>query len=385
MIALVSVVLILAAIAYGALVRHLAWGLRRVIDTPPPGMAEPPFVSVLVAARDEADHIEACLASILATTYPADRLEVIVVDDFSTDDTAARIEAMAHVPAGTAAEPPLRLLRLHDVAEQAAGHKQAALAHALQAARGEIVLTTDADCRVRPGWIDALVRCFDEETAFVAGPVRFEPGDRWFTRVQALEFMGLVAFGAGGIGVGWPTICNSANVAYRRAVRDAVLGPPDAPAAAPPAADELLLQHVAYETDWRARFCAAPEAIVTTAPVPTLRAFLAQRVRWASMGTRYPRLTLVASVVALYAFFVLLAGTGVAALFAPALLPALLLALVIKVGAERSLLHTACERFEQPRLLRHLVPAQLLQIPYYLYVGVAGTLGPVRWKGRRIQ
>ncbi len=412
MIAFFSVVLVVAAGCYAGVVSHLAWGLRRVIARAPTARAPEkrrragplPFVSVVIAARNEAGAIGTCLRSVLANDYPPERFEIIVVDDFSEDATAEHVRRLqdehvpgahvpgAHVPAGDEAAtdapsgdvPALRLLQMQHVAERSAGHKQAALDYGLRRASGALVLTTDADCTVRPGWMRAMVGCFDEGTAFVAGPVRFRPGGRLFTRMQALEFLGLVAFGGGGIGVGRPSICNSANVAYRRAVREHVLRE-DAPAVrTAPAADELMLQHVAYETDWRARFCAAPEAVVTTDPAPTLRAFLAQRVRWASMGTRYPRASLVAGAVGLYAFYVLLAAGLAGLLLVPALWPAVLAALALKLSAQRALLKPACRQFGQPQLLRYLLPTQLLQIPYYLYVGLAGAVGPVEWKGRRV-
>lgn len=70
---------------------------------------EAPRVTVIVPARDEAANIERCLRSLLAQDYPADRLSVIVVDDHSTDDTAAIVQAIAagHPQLSLLASPPL--------------------------------------------------------------------------------------------------------------------------------------------------------------------------------------------------------------------------------------------------------------------------------------
>ncbi len=388
-----STLLVGAAGFYAVLLIGFARGLRVVLEeqTAAPERASWPLVSVVIAARNEEAAIGACLRSVLANNYPPNRFEVLVVDDFSEDATARRVRHLQreHAPIAAGAPddaareyPPVRLLRMQDVADRSAGHKQAALAYGLREARGEIICTTDADCTVRPGWLRAMAGAFDARTAFVAGPVRYRPGTGLFTRMQALEFTGLVASGGGAIGAGRPNICNTTNVAYRRAPRDALL--PDASALRAAASDELLLQHIAYDTNWRVRFCAAPETYVDTDPAPTLGAFLRQRVRWATMGTRYARASLVASVAALYGFYVLLLTALVAVWFAPALLPALGVALALKLIAEAALLRPACRHAGQASLLRYLVPAQLPQILYVVYAGLAGTLGHVEWKGRRV-
>ncbi len=388
-----SIVLGVAAACYAALIGLFAVGFRRVRRAGTPG--DPPRwprVSVVVAARNEAAGIGACLRAILANDYPPDRFEVIVVDDFSEDETPAlvrRLQARRPVlaVAGNAGEaedagPPLRLLRMHEVAGAAAGHKRHALHRGIEAASGEIILTTDADCAVPRRWIRTMAAHFTPETGFVAGPVRYRPGRTLFGKLQALEFLALVATGAGGIGLGRPNMCNGANVAYRRAVYERFGLPHDADAG--PADDEALAQRLAAETAWQVRFCADPQAVVETDPMPDLPAFWAQRRRWAATGPRYPRAGLVAVVLGVYAYYVLLLA-GLAALpLAPALWPAVALALALKIGAEATLLYPACRHFGQRRLFRYFVPEQGLQILYVVLIGVSARLGATHWKGRRI-
>ncbi len=394
-----SIALALAAVYYGALIGFFAVGFRRVrrevgrVQAADEGLSgeTAPFVSVVVAARDEAEGIEACLRSIFANDYPAGRFEVIVVDDFSADETAAivqrlrqqRLRLLAGMEEADTDEAPLRLVQMADFAEAATGHKRHALARGIDHARGTLILTTDADCTVGPRWIGTMTASFPSDTGFVAGPVCYRPGRSLFGRLQALEFLALIATGAGGIGMGRPNMCNSANVAYRREVYQG-LGTLHRKHPASPAGDEVLAQHLAAETPWIVRFCADPAAMVATDPVLNLRAFWAQRRRWAGTGPRYPRPGLVAAILGVYLFYVLLLAGLIAVWMAPALWPAVAFAMALKIITEATLLYPACVHFGQRRLFRYFLPEQLLQIPYVVFVGIAAALGRPAWKGRTV-
>lgn len=133
---------------------ELARGARaigRLADADPATLPEPaPRLTVAVAARDEERQIGAAMRSVLALDYPA--LEVIAVDDRSTDRTGAILDALA------AADPRLRVVH---VAELPAGWlgKNHALHLAGQAARGEWVLFTDADVHFAPDALRRAVAC----------------------------------------------------------------------------------------------------------------------------------------------------------------------------------------------------------------------------------
>jgi len=397
---------------YAGVIGSYALGFRRVRRQRAPHRVAEPLVSVIVPARDEAGAIGRCLRSVLACDYPADRFEVIVVDDLSEDDTPARVEAlMAAVnPAGgdgsaapapalaaetaapvAVAAPPvaaaplerLRLLRMPENLDRAQAHKKRAITKAIAHARGEIILTTDADCAVPKGWIRAMAARFDARTALVSGPVLYPVGRTPVRHVQALEFLGLVAVGAGAIGAGRPNLCNGANVAYRKDVFEA-LGGFEGIDHLTSGDDELLMQKIAYQTPWEVRFCPDREATVLTEGAPTLAAFLQQRRRWASKGGHYPNPALRATVAAIYAFYVAL---GAAALAAPLVRPLrkpLALALALKVLPEAALLGPACRHFRRGRLMGYFPFVQLLHVPYIVGMGAAGALGGYTWKGRRI-
>jgi glycosyltransferase involved in cell wall biosynthesis len=124
-------------------------------------MSARPFVSIVVPAYNAGRTIDACLASLLAQEYPRDRYEVLVVDNRSTDDTAARIKHF-----------PVRVIE-----ERSRQCSYAARNRGLEAAGGELVAFTDADCAARPDWLSRLVAGFvDEHVGGVAGRVVPAPG-----------------------------------------------------------------------------------------------------------------------------------------------------------------------------------------------------------------
>jgi cellulose synthase/poly-beta-1,6-N-acetylglucosamine synthase-like glycosyltransferase len=116
-------------------------------------VSQQPYVSVVVPVFNGAHTIEACIEALLAQDYDAERYEVIVVDNMSTDDTETLVGSY-----------PVTLL--HEHARQSS---YAARNTGIEAARGEIVAFTDADCVPAADWLGKLVAAFSEPTVVGAG------------------------------------------------------------------------------------------------------------------------------------------------------------------------------------------------------------------------
>src|SRR5690606_20583511 len=174
------------------------------------------FVAIIVPFRNEAENILNCYSSLVNQDYPDNKYEIIFVDDFSDDNSFTLLkEAIKH-----------NNVRLLSVPEDYSinAHKKRAVRFGIENSSGNIIVTTDADCVHKNKWLRTLLSFLDNETGFVSGPVEFEKGDGIFAQLQKLEFSGLVITGAGLIGNGNPTICNAANIAYRKDAYNQVNG-----------------------------------------------------------------------------------------------------------------------------------------------------------------
>jgi cellulose synthase/poly-beta-1,6-N-acetylglucosamine synthase-like glycosyltransferase len=341
-----------------------------------PGVRPSPAFSILIAARNEAENLPQLLADLRAQLPVPGGFEVVIVDDHSTDNTGAIVQAAArHVPF------PMRLLRLAELPGTRTG-KKAAVEAAVQAAQAPWVLLTDADCRVPAGWVQAYATLAADPTVqFISGPVLLT-GTGWLATLQGLELAGLVGVGAASIGRQRPTMCNGANLAYRRAAFAGVDGF-RGNEAVPSGDDEFLLHKIHAAFPGSVRFLQSPEAIVRTAAQPTLRQLLWQRVRWASKWRHYQAaapqrlavLVLLANLTFPIGLGLWLAGTPAGWLA--------LLAWALKIGADVLFLRPVLAFLGRPRWVRWVPVLQLAYAPYALATGLLGLRGGYVWKGRK--
>ncbi len=176
-----------------------------------------PLLSIIIPARNEARNIERCVRSVLATTYSP--IELIVVDDRSTDGTAAIVEPMAGAR--------LRLVR---GAEPLAGWfgKQWAIVQGYKVARGELLLFADADTRHEPELLARAVRgLLDERVDLFTVLPRQEMRTFWERLIQPHIFLALESrFGyLGSVNrtrIYWNAIANGQFILTTRAAYEAV-------------------------------------------------------------------------------------------------------------------------------------------------------------------
>ena len=169
-------------------VRHLAFAVaatrcaRADLAAPELDTGRRPRVSVLVACKNEAAVVQEIVGALLALDYPRDRLQLVIVDDGSTDSTGEIVDRLSR------REP--RLVCLHR-AEGAPGGKAGALNAAREVATGDVLVVFDADHRPRTDCIRRLVRHFeDERVAAVQGRcVIRNGGDSALSRLVQIDYL----------------------------------------------------------------------------------------------------------------------------------------------------------------------------------------------------
>ncbi len=238
--------------------------------------AEKPLpCSVLLCARNAAPLLRRNLGAVLEQDYPD--FDVLVVDDASTDDTAAVLAFFQKK------YPRLRSIRL---SEKASPGKKAALARGIAEARHPLLVLTDADCRpAGPHWLKEMTRAFADPAVEIVlgyGPVQAEPGllNRWVayeTIVTALQYGGFTLAGMPYMGVG-------RNLAWRKPVFERVGGFASHERLA--SGDDDLLVNAAARPG-NTVLCFAPAAFVFSPAKNDWTAWFRQKRRHLSTGTSY--------------------------------------------------------------------------------------------------
>ncbi|MCU0395009.1 MAG: glycosyltransferase [Chitinophagaceae bacterium] len=354
-----------------------AWQRLRMAPEPPADWQPATRVTVLVPARNESGHIEACLQALAAQQYPGALLEILVLDDASEDDTANRVDAWS------ARDPRIRCLRL-GAATGSQSHKKKAIEKGIAAASGDLIVCTDADCTMGTQWLRSLVYGYEKEGwQFIAAPVEYHTEPTFLSVFQTLDFMTLQGISGASVSQRFHTMCNGANIAYSKKAFEEVQG--FAGIDALPTGDDMLLMYKIYRRyPQGVVWLKSKAAVVRTAACASWRAFFQQRIRWASKAAYFDDrrmfyVLLLVYLLNLVLFLLVLAGFFNAVLWWPAIL-----LLLGKTAVEAWFLLPVARFFGQERWL---VWFPLLQLPHVVYTVVAGWLGrfgSYEWKGRRI-
>jgi cellulose synthase/poly-beta-1,6-N-acetylglucosamine synthase-like glycosyltransferase len=330
--------------------------------------------SVVIAARNEEKNIGACLASVLDQTIGRDRFEVILVNDRSTDQTAILAQAMAR------RFPNLSVL---SIAETPPGisPKKYAVHQGITAAKHEVIVFTDADCRVLPTWLESIDTYFGPDTGLVQGITAYEhvPGmSGLFFGLQALDFCSHAVVSAAAIGAGLPLNSNANNLAFRKKAFDDAAGY-GADARVVSGDDDMLLQRLWRKTPWKIRYMADAAGAVRTLPTQTIGGVFEQRKRWGSKTVHYGirQITMLSGVFSFYCAVMALLCAGI---FVRQALVIAACMMLVKIAGEAILMFPGTKIMGQEGLRKYLVIGSLVQLPMVIVAVVLGVFGRFAWK-----
>lgn len=219
-----------ANIDWGALAWSLPWWLVNAVtawrwrgspsldELPPRAPSDSPPLTVIVPARNEARHIGACVRIILSSNYP--KLSLIVVDDHSTDDTAALARASAP------SDARLTLTSTPPLPDGWLG-KQWACEHGASLASGAILLFTDADVRHSVDLHARIVGMMERDRCDLLSIAGHQETLTFWERVVQPFVFSVLAQRYGGVGAmnrssrSSEKIANGQCLAFRRSAYDA--------------------------------------------------------------------------------------------------------------------------------------------------------------------
>jgi cellulose synthase/poly-beta-1,6-N-acetylglucosamine synthase-like glycosyltransferase len=263
-----------------------------------------PSVSVIIAARNEQELIADCLQSVLAQDYPSDLCDVIVVDDHSDDKTSLIAENVA-----SGKSVPVKILTA-PLCPVGIGPKKNALAFGISQSSGEILIFTDADCRVSTSWIRSHICLYDDQTGAVAGATFPSRHHGMMKSLRWLERFLVNYTAASAVGWGMPASVNGGNFSYRRTAFDQLGGIAHSDVAS--GDDDLMAQAIARK-GWRVRFAAGKDSVVTEVRRATPKQHWNAAVRHQSTVQYYPGRWRAAFAASIFAAAVFIACLGFAA------------------------------------------------------------------------
>ncbi|MEE4176853.1 MAG: glycosyltransferase [Bacteroides sp.] len=369
-----SLIFILIAVLYTGLIVAFTAGWMRLPIFWYKESSETPF-SIIIPARNEQKHIMQLLILLRNQHYPKNRYEVIVVDDHSTDATAAIVERK--IASGFFTN--VRLIKARDLTTKPG--KKNALALGIEMAKNNWIVTLDADVLLWTHWLQSLAGFIEQEQpAMIIGPVAMAPGKTIFSQMQALEFMSLAGSTAGAAAIGRPVMCNGANLAFRKDLFLQVGGYSGNEHLA--SGDDVFLLHKFKKLPGaKIPYMKSHGAIVYTRAVSTVKEFLRQRGRWAGKtGSYRDAFTLLVGFVVALMNLTIFAGILVSPFISQKALLGALLLLVFKALVDFPLLFSLSD-YHRRRDLMWLYPALALVYPFYVVASLfAGFVIKPRWK-----
>jgi cellulose synthase/poly-beta-1,6-N-acetylglucosamine synthase-like glycosyltransferase len=330
-----------------------------------------PFISVVVACRNEAENLPACLQSLACLTYPQDRLQILFVDDASRDLSASILHAFASRHAH------VKVIELARENKSLPG-KAGAVFEGVACSRGEFIFLTDADCTVPPHWIETHLSYFQDHVGIVGGFTLLELTDHeggWLSRVQSLDWLFLLTVASAAGRIRRPLSWMGNNLAFRKSVYEGLGG---YRALGPSLVEDFtLLNAVAKQAQWRIVLHNDNAGVVQSRPEKSVTALYEQRKRWA-LGVR--------PVHPLGKLLILVSGLARLAILATMFVSfaGALLSLFILILADTLILSHNMQKLHRLKLLKNIPEFELYFFLLILVMPLAYVLDrTIIWKDER--
>ncbi len=371
-------IFLLLLLPYILLILLLLTGWKRLKAYLPQKHTALSLFSIVIPVRNEQYNILKLLYSLRIQDYNKEYFEVIVVDDHSTDSGLQLIRKFKN----KYEDFNLKIIELPDDLSS----KKEALKTGIAAARGDAVVTMDADCTAGVNYLKTVNEYYRRQMPrLLIGPVKIDEKPGYFAKLQALEFSSLIFSAAGSAGISKPLMANGANMIIDRSVFENqnmdILRKEFASGD-----DMFLLDHVRKTYGSEAvHFIKNEEAVLSTSPADSLKQFVNQRKRWVSKSKayRYPWLVAVSLIVFLTAL--LQVAVLAALLVFPQILPAVILIWGIKISIDAVTLIKISGFLKQKSTRWWIIPLSFCYPFYVIFSAIAGLFTSYEWKGRQHQ
>jgi cellulose synthase/poly-beta-1,6-N-acetylglucosamine synthase-like glycosyltransferase len=283
--------------------------------------------------------------------------------------------------------PSITLIKLEDRIEGRVlnSYKKKALESAIDIAKGEWIMTTDADCVLPVHWIERMAAMFHErQAAFIAAPVKVSAKSSLLSVFQCLDFMSLQGITAASVYRKIHSMCNGANLGFQRKIFFEVDGFHGIDHIA--SGDDMFLMYkISERYPNKIFFLKSQDAIVVTEPVETWRTFIHQRIRWASKTGQYEDKAITPILLFVWALNASVLLFLITSIWNPVNLLYFFVCWLVKTLFEFPFVLSIARFFGQQSLMRYFFFLQPLHIIYTVIAGAFGKFGSYEWKGRKVK
>ena len=229
------------------------------------------FVSVVIAARNEENNISYLLKDLINQSANKNNYEVIIANDRSTDNTEKIINEFS---SENSLIKSINIKKKHEMTP-----KKYALTKAIEKSEGEIIITTDADCRVPRDWVSNMAQLAQNNEGIVIGYSKIESMKTFLNEFQKIDFLGIMAANGGLLTHGIVCSGSGQNLAYKKKDFQTING--FNPVKGLLSGDDMYLVQ-SISSIKGAVFNYDPNSFVSTLPKNSFPSYLNQRIRWSS-------------------------------------------------------------------------------------------------------
>ena len=243
-----------------------------------------PFISIVISAKNERNNIKPLLNSLSHQNYPKEKYEIIIANDQSTDNT---LEQLLNY------QSKMNNLKIIDIEKTPSnwGSKKWAINKCINDSKGEIILQTDADCLHGKNWIFEMAQPFQYyKIGFVCGPSYIGKKSNFWDLILKLESISQESFTYANSKKNLYISCTARNMAFRKTIFNEINGYNEI-SHIESGDDDLLLHKVATQTNCQIKYIANEKSLVRSDAPNTIKNLYLQRLRYASKGIIYYKLT----------------------------------------------------------------------------------------------
>lgn len=371
------IVIISITLLYLVLIGSFSFGFNKIKLFEKQDVIAKTKFSIIIPFRNEAEKLPALLRSISELNYPKESYEVIFVDDESDDESINVLNTIPIKIGITRTD-----IKIISNIRKTNSPKKDAISTAIDIAKYDWIVTTDADCVLPKFWLDtfdAYIQTHQPE--LLVAPVTYSEPRNFIERFQLLDVLSLQGATIGGFGINQPFLCNGANLAYKKALFQSLQGF-DGNAHIASGDDVFLLEKALKKDKKSVHYLKSKDAIVITKAQPNAENLIAQRVRWASKASAYQN-----SFGKITGLVVILMNMMIVSLVVLSITnlisyKILMYVLLIKFYIDLLLIYKSVEFFEQKDILKTYIPSFFLYPVFSVYVAFLSMFSDYKWKTR---